>query len=134
MRDVAAADAAGAVVVYQLDPTSVPVVMAAIVGGHFLPYAWIHRSALYVVMGVAVAVVPFVLDAMTGDTAFRLIGFFGATLVAVGVTLMRNGRTGPRRSRATPVPSPTDGCCRVVPSSSETIPRRAAGRARSASS
>ena len=32
-----------AVVVYGLDPAGVPVAMAAIVGGHFMPYAWIHK-------------------------------------------------------------------------------------------
>ncbi len=54
-------------------------------------------------MGVAVAVVPFALDATLGNTAFRLIGFFvGATLLAVGFTLTRHGQTGLPRSQATP--------------------------------
>ena len=65
-----------AVVVYGLDPAGVPVAMAAIVGGHFLPYAWIHKSRLYIIMGVLVAVVPYVLYVLLGDASFYFVGFF----------------------------------------------------------
>ena len=77
-----------AVVVYTLDPLGVPVAMAAIVGGHFLPYGWIHKTGLYVVMGVLVAVVPYVLYVLLDDASFYLVGFFvGIVLLGVAFTL-----------------------------------------------
>ena len=33
-------------------PALVPAAFAAIGGGHFLPYAWLHRTRLYVALGV----------------------------------------------------------------------------------
>ena len=71
-----------AVVVYGLDPAGVPVVMAAIIGGHFLPYAWIHKSRLYIAMGLVVSGVPFALYVLLVDVSFYLVGF------AVGITLL----------------------------------------------
>ena len=71
-----------AVVVYWLVPDGVPVAMAAIVGGHFLPYAWIHKSGLYIVMGIFVAGAPFVLYVLLGDVYFYLVG------LVVGIILL----------------------------------------------
>lgn len=80
-----------AVVVYTLDPAGVPVAMAAIVGGHFLPYAWIHKSAIYVVMGVLVAVMPYALYVLLDDASFYLVGFFvGVALLGSSFMLRRN--------------------------------------------
>lgn len=77
-----------AFIVYQLNPYYVPAVLAAVVGGHFLPYAWIHKSKVYVVMGAAVAVVPYALIAVLGETSFYFAGFVvGATLLACGFIL-----------------------------------------------
>ena len=71
-----------AVIVFWLDPVGVPVAMAAIVGGHFLPYAWIHKSSLYIAMGIAVAGAPFVLYMLLGDAYFYFVGFLvGGTLI-----------------------------------------------------
>ena len=47
--------------------------MAAIVGGHFLPYAWIDKSNLYVVMGVVVAIAPYALYMSLGGASFYLV-------------------------------------------------------------
>lgn len=80
-----------AVVVYTLDPAGVPVAMAAIVGGHFLSYAWIHKSAIYVVMGVLVAVMPYALYVLLDDASFYLVGFFvGVALLGSSFVLRRN--------------------------------------------
>ncbi len=75
-------------VVYTLDPIGVPVALAAIVGGHFLPYAWIHKNYLYVVMGVIVAVVPYALYVLLGNVSFYFVGFFvGGTLLGFAIML-----------------------------------------------
>lgn len=44
--------------VWDDSPHYVPVAFAAIVGAHFLPFQWIYRTRLYVVLGVVVAVGP----------------------------------------------------------------------------
>ena len=88
-----------AVVVYGLDPVGVPVAMAAIVGGHFLPYAWIHKSNLYVVMGVVVSVAPYALYVLLGGASFYLVGFIvGGALLAFALVL--RARTEAELSRA----------------------------------
>lgn len=71
-----------AALIYLADPFYVPAGLAAIVGGHFLPYAWVHASKLYLLMGVCVAVVPFALVLALGENSFYLVGF------AVGLALL----------------------------------------------
>lgn len=44
------------VLVYAMQPAYVPAALAAIGGGHFLPYAWLQRTRIYTVLGVVVAV------------------------------------------------------------------------------
>lgn len=79
-----------AVVVYWAEPVGVPVAMAAIVGGHFLPYAWIHKTGLYVAMGIVVAGAPFILYVLLGDAYFYLAGFVvGVALLGFAFVLRR---------------------------------------------
>lgn len=49
------------IVVYSTDPAQIPVVMAGLGGVHFLPYAWLHRTRIYIFLGSAVAVGAFLL-------------------------------------------------------------------------
>jgi hypothetical protein len=70
------------IIVYSLNPAYVPAAFAAIVGGHFLPYIWIQRSALYGALAGIVALVPFGLLVALGEGAFYWINLVvGATLV-----------------------------------------------------
>ena len=52
------------IILYNLDPVSVPVFLAAIGGVHFVPYAWLHRTRLYAVLAVLVAIGAFALRIM----------------------------------------------------------------------
>ncbi len=70
------------IIVYSLNPAYVPAAFAAIVGGHFLPYIWIQRSALYGVLAGIVSLVPFALLVALGEGSFRWIN------LVVGPTLM----------------------------------------------
>lgn len=82
-----------AFVAYELDPAAVPAALAAIVGGHFLPYAWIHKSKLYAFMGTVVAVVPFAAYELLGDASFYLAGFFvGGILLSFALVLRARTR------------------------------------------
>ena len=40
---------------YDANPVHVPATFAAIAGGHFLPYMWLHRTRLYLALGLAVS-------------------------------------------------------------------------------
>lgn len=61
------------ILVYALDPTYVPAAFAAVVGGHFLPYAWLHRIPAYVVLGVAASFFPLGLMVVGGAAAFPYV-------------------------------------------------------------
>lgn len=61
------------IIVYSLNPATVPAVLAAIGGGHFLPYAWLHRTPIYFVLGVALSIGAFVLQAVLRSAAFPYI-------------------------------------------------------------
>ncbi len=58
------------IAMFSLNPGGVPLAMAAIGGGHFLPYAWLQRTSAYVVLGVAVSVGAFAIQIALGARAF----------------------------------------------------------------
>jgi hypothetical protein len=64
------------ILTYTQNPAYVPTVFAAIGGGHFLPYTWLHRTWLYAVLGVVVSVGSFGLTAVLGEAAFRYVPLF----------------------------------------------------------
>lgn len=79
------------IIVYELNPAYVPAVFGAIGGGHFLPYAWLHRTRIYIVLGIIVSLGSFALMMIWGEAAFPYVPlFWGATYwVFAGVLRMR---------------------------------------------
>lgn len=63
-------------------PAYLPCVMAAILGGHFLPYAWLYQTNIYLIIGIAVAIVPGLLIIYFEKHGFALGPLF------VGITLI----------------------------------------------
>jgi hypothetical protein len=61
------------IIVYNLNPRAIPVVLAGLGGVHFLPYAWLHRTRLYAVLAVAVAIGSFAIQLILGPPAFQVI-------------------------------------------------------------
>jgi hypothetical protein len=61
------------IIAYSLDPATVPAVLAAVGGGHFLPYAWLQRTHIYFALGIAISVGAFVLQAALRASAFPYI-------------------------------------------------------------
>jgi len=55
---------------YSLNPGAVPLAMASIGGGHFLPYAWLQRTPAYVVLGVAISAGALIIQIALGPRAF----------------------------------------------------------------
>jgi len=68
------------IVAYSLNPSTVPVVLAAIAGGHFLPYAWLQRTRVYVALAVAIAVGAFAIQIALGSGAFPFVLFYMSLL------------------------------------------------------
>ena len=68
------------IIAYSLNPAVVPAVLAAIGGGHFLPYAWLHRTPLYTALGVAISIGAFVLQVVLRAAAFPYILLYVAVV------------------------------------------------------
>jgi hypothetical protein len=64
------------IVVYTLNPGGIPLALASLGGVHFLPYAWLHRTRIYVGFAFTIAIGAFVLQLLMGANAFIGILFF----------------------------------------------------------
>jgi hypothetical protein len=76
--------------VWSVAPQYVPVAFAAVVGAHFLPYQWVYRTSLYGFLSVAVAVGPFVLAVLFGQSAMHYTGFFVGGVLLAGAFIARS--------------------------------------------
>jgi hypothetical protein len=61
------------IIAFSLNPVTVPAVLAAVGGGHFLPYAWLHRTRLYLILGIAVSIGALVIQIALRAAAFPYI-------------------------------------------------------------
>ena len=76
--------------VWDTTPHYLPVAFAAVVGAHFLPFQWIYRTSLYGLLGVVVAVGPFVLAVLFGERAMHYTGFFVGGALFLGAFAARS--------------------------------------------
>ena len=72
------------IVAYSLNPGAVPVVLASLGGVHFLPYAWLHRTHVYIGFAIATSLGAFLLQLLLGSEAFSYILLYMA--MAYGIT------------------------------------------------
>ena len=71
------------ILMLEVQPRFLPAAFAAVVGAHFLPFSWMHRTNAYTVLGIVVSVGAFALAILFGRQSFHYTGFFvGATLLA----------------------------------------------------
>ena len=77
---------------YSLDPDLVPLVLASLGGVHFLPYAWLQRSRVYVYLAVAVSVGAYVIQVILPANESTVILFYVALLYwASAILVYRKG-------------------------------------------
>ena len=76
------------IAVYNMNPAVVPVAMASIAGGHFLPYAWLHRSNVYIYLGVAVSVGALAIQIVLGRDAFPWVVGYMSLCYAIAAPLV----------------------------------------------
>jgi hypothetical protein len=70
-------------------PLYMPSVIAALLGGHFLPYSWLYQTDVYLILGTAVALVPSVLMLALKERGFSLGPLFAgaALIISAGILL-----------------------------------------------
>lgn len=61
----------------------------AIVGAHLLPFQWVYRTPLYGILGVVVAVGPYVLAFYFREEALHFTRFFVGPALLVGAGAAR---------------------------------------------
>lgn len=81
---------------YALQPKLVPMGLAAIMGGHFLPYWWLQRSKAYLWGAVVSALSPWLLTLWAGtQNSYHYTGLLvGATLAALALAVRADVRAG----------------------------------------
>lgn len=81
------------ILAFSFHPAFVPAAMAAIGGGHFLPYAWLHRTPIYVILGVVVSVGAFAISVVLKQASFSPVLFFiSACYFAAAPLLLAHAR------------------------------------------
>ncbi len=66
---------------YSLDPDLVPLVLASLGGVHFLPYAWLQRTRVYIYLAVVVAIGAYVIQVLLPANEFTVIMLYVALLM-----------------------------------------------------
>lgn len=64
------------IVVYGLNPDAIPVVLSSLAGIHLLPYAWLQRTKLYIILAGVVALAGLLLFMFVVEQSFQLILLF----------------------------------------------------------
>jgi hypothetical protein len=75
------------IALYDLRPGAVPLAMASIAGAHFLPYAWLQRTNVYMWLGIAVSGGALALQITLGANAFPVILMWMTACYWIGARL-----------------------------------------------
>jgi hypothetical protein len=76
------------ILMYSVRPDLVPATFAAIGGAHFLPYVWLHRTRIYLVLALAVSLGSWLITGFGGEHAYRLVLVWWPLCYAVGAVLL----------------------------------------------
>ena len=77
------------ILAYAFIPAYIPAVFAAVVGAHLLPYAWLQKSRLYIVLGLMISLVPYLMAMFLRETSFNFIGFVVGGIAIVFAFLLK---------------------------------------------
>ena len=68
------------ILVYSLNPAGIPLALASLGGIHFLPYAWLHRTRIYIAFAIIVSIGAFAIQLFLRPIAFSSIMLFVAVV------------------------------------------------------
>jgi hypothetical protein len=71
------------IAVYSLEPMLVPLALASLGGVHFMPYAWLHDSKVYIYLAVAVSIGAYLIQLIVAANDFEAILFWVALVYFV---------------------------------------------------
>lgn len=77
------------ILVYSLNPNGIPLALASLGGVHFMPYAWLHRTRVYVWFAVAVSMGGFAIQLVMKSSSFSIILFYMAVVYWVTAPFVR---------------------------------------------
>lgn len=81
------------ILMYQVEPAYVPATFAAIGGAHFLPYVWLHRTGIYLVLALAVSLGSWAITVAGGADAWRwVLVWWPACYLVAAAALWRTHR------------------------------------------
>ncbi|HEX6971449.1 MAG TPA: hypothetical protein VF234_04465 [Limnochordia bacterium] len=76
------------IIAYAKYPPYLPSVVAALLGGHFLPYSWLYQTKVYLALGIAVAIVPSALMLVFQERGFAMGPLFVGTALLAGAFMV----------------------------------------------
>jgi hypothetical protein len=76
------------ILVYSLNPAGIPLALASLGGVHFLPYAWLHRTRIYVAFAFIVSIGSFAIQLALGARGFSFILLFVALVYWITAPLV----------------------------------------------
>ena len=89
------------ILLYPDNPQLVPAGLAAVAGAHFLPYAWLHQTRVYIVLAVALSIGAWLLAALFADAPHRaVLVWWAACYATTAVVLTREHRRRLERTAA----------------------------------
>ena len=71
------------ILIYSLNPLGIPLALASLGGIHFLPYAWLHRTRIYIYFAIAVSVGAFAIQVWLAKNAFSYILLYMAVVYLI---------------------------------------------------
>lgn len=80
------------IVANSLNPGAIPVLLSSLSGMHLFPYAWLHRTRVYLWLAIATSIGGFVLQLALGSSAFSYILLYVGVLYLAAAPI-RNGLT-----------------------------------------
>lgn len=78
------------IVVLTLNHALLPVAFAAVVGGHFLPYAWLQSTKTYIALAIVVGLLPWVATMVLGRGILPYVPLAVAAAIIGGAFKMRS--------------------------------------------
>lgn len=76
------------ILVYSLNPGGLPLALASLGGVHFLPYAWLHRTNLYIYFAIAVSLGAFALQLWLAARGFSYVLLYVAVVYWIAAPLV----------------------------------------------